>query len=547
MMLNPKRLFILTFCLSLLLSSASYGKIYSDRFVKIYARSIARNKLRGVIEGTGSVSVRKGDIHLTTNYIKYFPSTKMLVAEDQFLLDIRGYRISGSRFEYNVETDVASVSIPRINFGETFLGGSFMKIDKDKIDLLNAYFTGCNSSVSDYHVASTEIILYPKTGLIVAYWGTFWIGPIPTLPVPTFVYNAPVPKPPKSGKGAPTARPMKKKKLISRDRDVFPVPGLGYNTEDKYFLLQPFDWYYGPKGYVRTHISWSEKKNMGIATAANYILWNDRMEGEVRAGTNTGDGGYGGLTHIFSIGPRLLSKEEDQKYIYEKYFIGNKYLGELELNESYRERINIYKNEGPFNRVSFLPKVTMRANRNNFINDNFTYFSEVSWASVSEEGTGVHGSRNDVKADVTFDYDIVLGHFKAKSEGEVTGYGHEGHWNRATQDISLSQKFWDRLELGVGNTHVYLNEGSTPYEFEGYWFSPHDTLKTHAQWDFWWSSFSFDGKHDIPSGDWRSLTYGLTLGMHCYDIVMGYELHRDAQGKAWTQFTMTATLQPSRW
>jgi len=286
---------------------------------------------------------------------------------------------------------------------------------------------------------------------------------------------------------------------------------------------------------------------MGIATAANYILWNDRNEGEVRAGTNTGDGGYGGITHIFSVGPRLLNKEEDHKYIYDKYFIGNKYLGEIEINESLRERINLYKNEGPFKRVSFFPKATVRANRNNFINDDLTYYSEASWASVSEEGTGAHGTRNDVKADITFDYDIFLGHFSAKSEGEVTGYGKDGHWNRATQDVDLSQKFWDRLELGVGNTHIYLNEGSTPYEFEGYWFSPHDTLKTHAQLDFWWSNLSFDGRHDIPSGDWRSLSYGLTLGMHCYDIVMGYELHRDATGKAWTQFTLTATLQPSRW
>jgi hypothetical protein len=545
--------------LILILAAASYcsAGTYEDPHIKIYAQSLTYNKARGVYEAIGDVSIKIDDYRISGIYAKYFPATSKLVVEDQLIMEIDAYRVSASRLEFDVKKKEGSAMIVRINYGENFLGGSFMRIDEDKFDILNAYFTGCNRPDSDYHTASTELIFYPKTGTIIGYWGIFWIGSVPTIPVPTFVYSAPVPELPVTHNGP--AKPHKK--YISRKRDVFPISGIGNNKEDGTIFVQPFDYYFGPQNYMRTHASWTEKKNLGAATAINYNLWTDRNEGEIRAGTNGVDGTYGGLTHIFSAGPRLLSPEEDKKYVYDKYFIGNKYLTELEVNYSLRERINIYKNEGPFNRVSFLPKVSLRANRNNFLNEDFTYFAETNFALISEEALpsndgvgGAKGKRVQMKGDVTYGHGFwILGNFSAKCDIDLKTYLDErssklvDSWRTATQNLSLSQDWYGILETSFGHRHIFMNAGHTPYEFEGYWFSPYDTLMTSAKLNILSSFITFDGQYDLPSKDWRSLKYGLSLGMHCYNIVAAYELNKDLEGNEASNFIMTVELAPSRW
>ena len=550
-----KRTFILAFSFLLLLTCDAFAKTWQDGHISITAQSISYNKPRNMIEAVGSVVINGKDFKISSSYAKYYPLNKNIIVEEQFLMEIEAYKISGSRLEYNAATGIGNVLIVRINFGQTFLGGSFMRMEEDQYNILNAYFTGCNRPDSDYHGSSNEIVFYPRTGLLVGYWGTFWIGSTPTVPLPTLVYSAPVPKKPKV-KSAVLGPPKNEKRQIERKRDVFPRPGLGFNTEDGYFLVQPFDAYPGPKSYMRTFLSWSEKKNLGLAVAANYILWNDRNEGEVRIGTTSEDKNFGGITHFMSFGPKLLTKEQRDKYVYDKYFPGNKYLIEGEINYSLRERIHLFKNEGPFGRVSFLPKVTLRANRN-FILDNeyFTYYAETNWALVTEESTGVGGQREEAKADVTFDYPLwFLGNFSAKSQIDLIGYMEDpldilgnSYWNSATQDMSLTQNWGDILETGIGNTHIYFNNGSTPYEFEGYWFSPYDTLKLFTRLNFFSNSLAWNGRYDLPSQEWRSLTYDLTIGMHCYDIVASYGLFKDSFGENWTEFTMSASLTPSKW
>ena len=109
-------------------------------------------------------------------------------------------------------------------------------------------------------------------------------------------------------------------------------------------------------------IGYMERKNMGIGLKTNYII-NEFNEGEVRLAQNAGDGGYGGLTHYMHIGPKIIPEDEEEWLIYDTYAQSGKYSYELEINQSFRERINLDENKGPFNRVSFLPKVTLKSNR----------------------------------------------------------------------------------------------------------------------------------------------------------------------------------------
>jgi len=499
------RIVVMLGLLSAALAGFCSAAVYEDNYIKIYATSVTYNRLRRMYEATGSVSVKGPDFRVSSPYVKYYPDTRTFVADDKFTMDLEGkaYRIFGRRLEYNLAEKTGNAMLVRINFGETFLGGSFMKIDREegRFNILNGYFTGCNLPDSHYHVSSTEIVFYPRTGLMVAYWGIFWLGPVPTVPVPTFVYNAPVPELPEE-EGEGSGKPAKK--YINRKRDIWPKSGLGYNSEDGYFATLPFDYYFGPHHYMRTHLSWSEEYNLGIATGLNYILWTDRLEGEFRVGTNNGEGTYGGVTQIMAFGRRLLDRHEDEKYVYDDYFPGNKYWGELAIDYSDRERINYYKNSGPFNRVSFLPKVSLRANRNNFINDDFTYFSEVSWAKVSEEGSGASGGRRNFKGDVTFSKELwLLGVFGARADYDFHEYDSEEEfhrfWDTATQNLSLTKDWWGVLETGIGHTHIFFNKGGTPYEFEGYWFSPYDTLSTSAKLNFFFITLTYSATHDRPT------------------------------------------------
>ncbi len=542
---------------------ACCGRCYGQK-ITITADYTHYDKYRDVLIAKGNVVVKGPDFRIESPYVvRYFKDEKIW-AMDQFKFEKEGYRISGSSMEYYYWKNSGNAEKIRINFGETFFGGRYMTMSDDKFEIYDGYFTGCNDSQSHYHISAQQVTLYPKTGLIVAYYATTWVWIAPVIPVPTFVYSAPVPK----SKFVKPAKKAKAEKLSEEGRlkkeEVNiqqPVPEIGANPVDGTFLRQGFNWYFSPKSYAKTLLSYMEKNHFGASLAANYILM-DRMEGELRIGSNDIEKGYGGWTHYISLGEKLLSKFDEDALIYEYYKPGGKYSYELELLYSGRERPNLDLNEGPFTRVSYTPKVTLRSNRKPLplLGNPFTYYIEASTATVSEEvpeaesasleGYVTSGTMTNYYADILYSANWGwLGKFNAGLNCASSNYGDLASgesWDRAQQKLALEQKFFDRLTLAYGHSHYISQRGFSPYLFEGYWYSPFDTFTGSVKIDAWWSYLSMRASYELPSYDLFRVDYELMFGMHCYNLIFNYALKRDIDVLR-SQFMFSFELVPSRW
>ena|GEM_PF-1789317 len=532
--------------------------------IEMTADNLTYDEYRKAEVASGHVVITAPTFKIYGIYVRHYPEQKRIVADDEFTLEMEGYRIYGAKLDFYYEEMKGQASMFRINFGRTFLGGGLLRIHKDRFNIINGYFTGCNASHSHYHVSSNELILYPGTGLIVAYWATFWVGSFPVLPVPTFVYSTPVPpskfivEKPKTAEEIAKEKERRKKGVVKGAKTEAPVAKFGSNPADGWFVRQPFHWYLSPRHYMKFALMYMEKKQLGIGVRTNYSLFNDINEGEIRAANSSGDGSWGGITHYLNFGPRLYSDEEWDEMIYDKFKPGGNRWFELELLGSYRERINLDENIGPFSRVSFLPKMTLRWNRRPVYIDELTFFSEVSGAIVSEEAIDQpnrEANRGEVKGDFTYKVKLpYLGDFTAMIDGAYIDYREiknytsaEATWIHSTQSLSLATNFGDVLLTELGHEHYVHLEGNTPFEFEQYWYSPFDTFSAGAKLNVAFSSVYFKGTYDLPSEKLRRAQYELVTGMHCYDLIFAYQIIRNELDEFDPEFTFGFDLVPSRW
>jgi hypothetical protein len=534
------------------------------------------DKYRDVLIAKGHVVVKGPDFRIQSPYvIRYFKDEK-IQAMDRFVFEKEGYSIAGSSMEYYYWKNTGNAERVRIDFGETFLGGRYMTLDPDKFEIYDGYFTGCSNPPHSqhYHISAQQVTLYPETGVIVAYYSATWVWIAPVIPVPTFVYSAPVPK----DKFARLIKKTKAKNLSEegqRQKEEAniqqPVPEIGANPVDGTFIRQGFNWYFTPRSYAKTLLSYSGNNHFGASLSGNYIL-NDRSEGELRIGSDEMEGGYGGWTHYFSLGNKLLSKFDEDSLIYEYYKPGGKYAYELELQYSSRERPHLDVNEGPFTRVSSTPKVTLRSNRQPLplLGKPFTYYMEASTATVSEEvpeaesplptGYITSGTMTNYYADILYSANLGwLGKFNAGVDAASSHYtdlksnigstetlGTSESWDRAEQKIALEQKYFDHLTLTYAHSHYINQQGFSPYLFEGYWYSPFDTFTGSVKWNAWWSYLSMKTSYELPSWDLFKVDYEMLLGMHCYNLVFSYILKKDID-KLRSEFNFSFQLVPSRW
>jgi len=332
-----------------------------------------------------------------------------------------------------------------------------------------------------------------------------------------------------------------------------PVPEIGSNVVDGKFIRQGFNWYFTPRSYAKVLLSYMENNGLGGGLSGNYIL-NNESEGEIRLGSNEKERSYWGLTHYFALGPKLVSKDDEQWLIYDFYKAGGKYSYELEAKYSFRERPNLDRNIGPFTRVSMTPQITLRSNRKPipYLGEPFTYFAEASHANVSEEvleyetpspeGYTTSSPRTHYFADVSYTNDIGwLGNLNIMFDAAFSDYGKDyGSWDRARQIVSLKQDLFDRMTLQYGHVHYMMQRGFTPYMFEGYYYSPYDQFMAGLRMKAWFSSFQIKTSYNLPDWDPYDVDYEWNIGLHCYNLIFEYRAMRK-------EFNFSFELTPSRW
>ncbi len=464
----------------------------------INADNVSYEKEKNQINAQGNVVATYQDLKITADRLVYNTKDRTVFADEGFILEIPQKKIIGKKLDYDIDTKVGTAEDVLLEFRNTYISGKKVSLSTEEVNMTDAIFTSCDLPSPHYHVSASNITLYPTTGWIVAYMGFFWVGNVPIIPVPTYVY------------------------VIGRKggrRNVTPIPEIGKNDVDGVYGIERIAWHMSNKMYGSFDLILTEKLGGGAKITGNYIA-DEQNEFNFRIGALEKDNSFGGVTYIHSFGPKIEFTEEEES-LYTMFDFPSERLYEFEVNLSYRERIN-------YERVSALPDLTLRLIKGHLFHEKLLIQGEIGYGLLTEESTGVERYRSRIDFDIIHPRDLGrFGRLTFTVSPDYKWYESKEIWQKLTGDIDLKKKWNEIFETGIGYMHYFLNQGATPFAFETYFFRPDDEFRENLLLRFGDSDFGFYVTHYMP--DWypKDVDYVFNWAHHCYDIMLKYRAMRE--------------------
>lgn len=472
----------------LLLSFPIHGQL---KDLTINADRVSLDKAKYRIEAEGSVEATYKDVLLIGNHLIYNTSAETFYADRGFSFDYQGMTIEGETLDYDIKGYAGIATRVDFLYQGVQLGGGWLGFDHEKYELKNANFTTCDLRYPHYHVTAADLVLYPKYGWMVAYWGLFWLGSIPVVPMPTYIYDF---------RAAERAR-----------KNLPPFPEVGYNEDDGNYINESLAWYLRREFSGTYTLSYAANKGIGGGFQANYIV-DDQNDGNFRLYGNFKDGLFGGLTHNFVFGSEI---EPSGSSLGELFPLSHSRQFELETTLSSRERIN-------YQRVSYTPNLRLRFRQGQIFRKEAKYDFELGTGLVAEEGNRrlAYGGGN-----VRFYRDFPetsLGYLTPSLVMDFSFYSNGGKWVKPSFGLDLAKPLGKDYELDFGYTHYFFVEGASPFNFEMYRFRAVDRLKSALLFKAGETRGKISASYFLDNWSPEDIDYSLFFTLHCYDLEVTY-------------------------
>jgi len=468
--------------------------ISQEKDLVINASQINYDKEKNLIEAVGSVEASYKDFKVSGEHLVYHTDTKTLFLDQGFDFRYGEVRIAGQVLDYRIKEGEGKAEKVQVAYKNVDLDGLALSFDREKINLIAAHFTTCGLGYPHYRISAAECVLYPKIGWVVAYWGLLWLGNIPTIPVPAYIYDVEAEK-----RGR---------------RNVLPIPSVGVNDEDGLYISENLAWNIRRDLNGTLNINYMSKKGWGGGVETNYIV-NDFNKGNVRIYGNPKDNYWGGLTHNYSFGEELKAKSAD----YLLQVLPSYRQFELETLLSYRERIN-------YQRVSQLPSFTLTM-REGYLGD-IRLDGSVSAGLVSEEGSGFSLGRFRGVGEFSVPvYKNSLGTLTPILSLDGTYYTEKAAWLKSMGKIRWEKDWSANFQTFAGYSHYFSLSGTSPFWFELYRFNPNDTVNLGLVSSLFNSQVGVEAVYNIPQLTPYDLDFLFKIGLHCYNIAITYRAMRN--------------------
>lgn len=489
-----RKALICTFVLSLLFTSQAFTENFDD--LTVTADKISYSEDGMSLEAVGSVDAQTKDLNIKAAYLDYDIALKSLHAKNGFVMTVNnGLTFEGDALDYDIKTKSGSTKNISLKYKTSILSGKDAVIDEEKIELKDSSFNTCGLRSPHYHVTSATTTLYPEQGWVLGYWGFLWIGNVPVLPVPVYLYDL-------SLQGTTSKSAMK---------DVMPLPLVGSNDEDGYFVMYRVPWIANKKLNGRFHIFNTEKGGLGGGVDANYVA-NENNDLYFRAYNDHRYDYYGGLTHKYYFGPSLGAQKTA---IFNFFNFRSQLLFELDSEISYREREN-------YQLVSKLPEFTLLVNDIPAIWDNFKVGGQLTYGHITEESTGIGTDKGGFESRGYFDIPTDIGRVNLMMNYRQYWYGFDSSWTRLYQEEKLSRSFDNGFDFYIRNLHYINYTGQSPFVYEMYYEVPSDEIGTGLGYNFGPHRLTVDASYYVPDNVPKDIDYGFSIGMHCYTIDLKY-------------------------
>ncbi len=488
-------IFILSFCFPVFSQSL-------DDF-SLDANTVSFDEATNKFDAEGSVEARHKNISLSTKHLVYDAKTKEIIVDKPFIMNRQGITFEGASLRYRLDTDSGLAKDVEIITSGVFVQGKELKVEGETFDFRNASFTTCDIEKGEtfdahYKVTASQIIFYPEVGWLVAYLGFFWIGNLPVMPIPTYIYDL---KAPEKGR-----------------ENVPPFPDIGTNDEDGTFIREKIIWNRNRHWNGYYALDYASKKGFGGGVWGNYLINQDRY-GSVRLFGNPVDQWSGGFSYIYAFGEGISSLNWKTPY---------DLLGEAPLirdfqaqfDLSIRERINYQK-------ISYTPKIAWRGVKRNIfgvprLNTDF----EISGAQVKEESSFI--SLNEENFQNGYYYEIPLndfGMFIPSLNGNWQWYSNDQAWQRIVYNLAYKKSLFN-FDFSAYNLHYLANFGQSPFLFEKYRFVGQDEVGAGIFYNFFSSSLGLKASYYLPDMSVKDMDYIFSAGFHCYAIIINYRAMR---------------------
>lgn len=468
----------LSFFLLFFLTTAVNGEI-KDLTINADKVSIEKEKYR--IEAEGSVEASYQTILLRGNHLIYNTSAETFRADRGFILNYQGITIEGDTLDYGIKENAGTATQVSFDFQGMRLGGGQIKFDREKYNLKNANFSTCNLAGPHYRVTAADIDLYPKYGWMVAYWGLFWLGDLPVVPMPTYIYDFQAEE--------------------KAQRNIPPFPMIGSNFEDGNYVIETLAWNLRREFSGSYTLSYFSNKGVGLGATANY-LFDDRNNGNLRLKWNEKDNVVGGLSHILSFGGEVVTPE---KPLFDFFALPRYQQHELETNLSSRERINYQK-------VSFTPEFKLRSRGPGL------YDLELISGLVAEEGnTRLVRGGGKIKLFSKLPWQVT-----PSLVLDALYYSNGTKWVKPSVGLDMARELSADIYLDTGYQHYLFVEGISPFNFEKYRFRAADRLLSGLRFKLGETAAKISASYFLDDWSPEDIDYTLFFKLHCYNLEATY-------------------------
>jgi hypothetical protein len=462
-----------------------------NKDVIINADRVSYDEKKNLVEASGSVEVFYKDISVFGKHIFFNTASDEVMADQGFTLSYSNINITGSTLNYQIDERKGTASDVCFSYDSIRLTGKSIDLSEDVLKLRNAAFTTCDLPDPHYRVTASNINFYPKYGWLVAYWGYFWLGPFPVVPMPTYIYD------------------MHAKE--KQRENIPPFPEVGSNDVDGTYINETLAWNIRRELSGSYSLIYATKKGLGGGVEADYIV-NENSRGNARLYGIAKDGFWAGITHHIFFGQELpREREETLRFFQLPKMRRYEFISTL----SYRERIN-------YERVSLYPNLDLKSRQGKTFWPQVEYDSEIMLGAVAEENNiALTRSGGNIK----FNWDLP----KA-SIGEITPslgldtlyYSNGQNWTKTTGEIDLKKSLAENVELGIGYLHYFTVDGQSPFNFEMYRFSSSDRLRASLLFYIGETGINLSASYFLDTWSPEDIDYSLLFKMHCYNLMVKY-------------------------
>ncbi|MDZ7673358.1 MAG: LptA/OstA family protein [Halanaerobiales bacterium] len=381
------------------------------------------------INAVGNVFFYNQDLKITADQLEFDYTKKMIIATgDPINLIYKDRELSGNRLELDYKKEVAylykaDVEIDRFKFS----GGKidYFKGQDPNIVIDDAYYTTCEMEEPHYHYTAKSIQYYPDDKIVGRGIG-FWWGERRLLTLPRYVVNIETDE-----EGNP---------VISND---FPVPSIGYNGEQGFFIELDYPYEISPNNYGRAYYIRENRNNSSFNFNHNYRLNQNKKV-------------------FFEYNER---KYTDDEVLYEDGYM------KLGLNSIVNENINYdvylkeYKRMLPVNKKK---EETLFNLDLTYTNDNYSINTEIGYDfrnDVRKETVSTDYENEDFSSETENKYeDEKLQSQKYIINQKYDNYSLQFRYQKGFNTdylpyISASSSLNPDLDLGIG--YGYIAEGTT--------------------------------------------------------------------------------------